>query len=82
MAFTDGPPPAGGEAHEAAPRPVEEAVASLVAAERTLAAVDWALEALDRNAYGTCAVCATAIADEDLADDPTVTHCRQHRATR
>jgi RNA polymerase-binding transcription factor DksA len=70
---------AGNEAAVAQLRPVEETVAALAEAERALAAVDRALEALDSGRYGVCAVCAGAIDEVELAVDPTLMRCREHR---
>jgi RNA polymerase-binding transcription factor DksA len=79
VTFSEDASAASADAAAAGVRPVEETVAALAAAERALAAVDRALEALDAGRYGICAVCAAPIDDADLAADPTVTHCSEHR---
>lgn len=79
MAFTDDRP-ADQRADEAGQRPVADTVAALSAAETTLAAVDRAIEALDRGTYGTCPACGATIPDGELAADPTTQHCAEHRA--
>ena len=45
----------------------------------TLDQVDAAVARVDAGTYGRCATCATAIADADLAADPLLTTCADHR---
>lgn len=53
----------------------EEAVTFLDALNRTLAAVDAAVRAIEEGAYGDCAECGDPIASKRLAAIPWASHC-------
>ena len=52
--------------------------AVLAEAERTLDAIDHALERLDDASYGTCEACGQPIAEERLAEHSTARTCERH----
>jgi DnaK suppressor protein len=53
----------------------EEAVTFLDALNRTLAAVDAALQAIEEGSYGDCAECGEPIASKRLAAIPWASNC-------
>lgn len=69
-----------GSAAPVAPEAAGPVAADLDAVRDDLAAVEAALERLDAGTYGTCATCGSALADGDLAVDPTRLSCPAHGA--
>ncbi len=57
----------------------EEVAAFLGVLDQELTAVEEALRRLDAGTYGLCSVCDGAVSKEELAADPLVQRCPQHR---
>jgi RNA polymerase-binding transcription factor DksA len=57
----------------------EKELSILEQVEAELAAVDRALERLDRGTYGRCDACGEPIADERLAAEPAARFCVTHQ---
>ncbi|HEX6419575.1 MAG TPA: TraR/DksA C4-type zinc finger protein [Acidimicrobiales bacterium] len=56
----------------------DQELSLLAQVEAELAAVDGALERLDRGTYGRCEACGEPVPDERLAAAPTAGFCPRH----
>ena len=69
---------------ESLPEPVVEEplpdLGRVAAIEAELDDVETALARLEDGTYGTCEVCAAALPDDVLADEPAARRCQEHAA--
>lgn len=77
-AVDDGAAPIGRVDGEAQPDPTESSSLDPDQIEADFAAVDAAIQRIDRGAYGRCEVCQVTLDDAVLQADPTASACPAH----